>query len=424
MSVLRIRDFRLLWLGEAISGLGDQFALIALPWLALVLTGSGLALGSVLAVMALPRAALMIVGGAYVDRLSPRRVMLISNAVRLIAISALGAAVAAGVAQLWMLYAFGLVFGISDAFFYPASTSIAPSLVPGERLAQANALVQGTAQLSVFLGPAAAGLLIAVLGSSANRPSTEGIGVALLIDGVSFAVSLATLWLIRGGRATSRDTAKSLVSDIREGIAFIWKWPSMRLIVLLSMAANLLVMGPFEIGIPVLAYTRLPEGAAAFGTMTAAFGLGSLIGLGAVAALPPPRASFFSFIALGTIAFAGVCTAVLGTVAATLPAVVLTFLIGVGLGTSNLMTVTWIQRRIPGSLMGRVMALMMFASLGLVPVSEIVAGVFVQVSLTGLFVVGGLGLAALTMAALLSSAIRAMGSEPVVDADGAAPAAA
>ena len=78
MKVLKLRDFRLLWIGEAISGLGDQFAFIALPWLALVMTGSGLALGSVLAVMAIPRAVLMVVGGAYVDRLSPRRVMMLS----------------------------------------------------------------------------------------------------------------------------------------------------------------------------------------------------------------------------------------------------------------------------------------------------------------------------------------------------------
>ena len=150
MRVLRLRDFRLLWTGEAISGLGDQFALIALPWLALVLTGSGLALGSVLALMALPRAALMVVGGAYVDRLSPRRVMLASNAVRLLAVTLLGAAVFAGAAQLWMLYAFALVFGIADAFFFPAVSAVVPALVPGEQLGQANAIVQGTGQLTRF----------------------------------------------------------------------------------------------------------------------------------------------------------------------------------------------------------------------------------------------------------------------------------
>src|SRR6188474_3252758 len=68
-----VRDFRLLWIGEAVSSIGDQFALIALPWLALVLTGSALALGSVLALMAVPRALLMLIGGVSVDRLSPRR---------------------------------------------------------------------------------------------------------------------------------------------------------------------------------------------------------------------------------------------------------------------------------------------------------------------------------------------------------------
>ncbi len=188
MQVLKLRDFRLLWIGEAISALGDQFALIALPWLALVLTGSGFALGTVLAVMAIPRAVLMVVGGAFVDRLSPRRVMLLSNAVRFVAVSVLGVAVVAGAAQLWMLYIFGLIFGIADAFFFPAQTSIVPALVPGEQLGHANAIVQGTAQLTVFVGPAIAGVLIAILGSSGARPSAEGIGVALLVDagGLSF----------------------------------------------------------------------------------------------------------------------------------------------------------------------------------------------------------------------------------------------
>src|SRR5215207_10278175 len=97
-----VRDFRLLWAGETISALGDQFALIALPWLALVMTGSGLALGSVLALMAIPRALLMLIGGVSVDRLSPRRVMIGSNAVRLGAIGALGVITLAGAAELWM----------------------------------------------------------------------------------------------------------------------------------------------------------------------------------------------------------------------------------------------------------------------------------------------------------------------------------
>lgn len=429
MHVFRLRDFRLLWTGEAISSLGDQFALIALPWLTLVLTGSGLALGSVLALMAVPRAALMVVGGAYADRLSPRRVMLASNVVRGIAMALLGAAVVAGAAQLWMLYAFALVFGIADAFFFPSVTAIVPAIVPGEQLGQANAVVQGTAQLTVFLGPALAGVLIVLFGSTAGQPSSEGIGIALLVDALSFLVSVVTLWLIRGGAAKAEAAAESILTQIRAGVSFVLAWPSMRLVVFLSMAANLLIVGPFEVGIPALAYTRLPEGAAAFGLMVSAFGLGSLLGLGAAAALPKPSPGRFSAVALGALSVSGVLLAAMALVNATLPALVLCLFIGVGLGFSNLLMLTWVQRRIPGSLMGRVMSLMMLGSLGLVPVSVMLAGVLVQINLSALLVIGGVGMAVLCLASLVSKHIRRMGYEPEVEevaapSEGTLPAAA
>ena len=141
---LQRRDFRLLWIGQAISSLGDQFALVALPWLALVLTGSAFALGTVLALMAIPRAALMLVGGVYVDRLSARRVMFLSNAVRLVSVTALGLIVFAGDVGLPMLYLFALVFGVADAFFFPAQQAILPALVQPDEIPAANALAQGT----------------------------------------------------------------------------------------------------------------------------------------------------------------------------------------------------------------------------------------------------------------------------------------
>src|SRR3982750_4557149 len=145
------RDFRLLWVGEAVSAIGDQFALIALPWLALVLTGSALALGGAMALMAIPRAVLMTFGGVAVDRFSPRKVMLGSNAVRLVAVSILGAVVLAGEAQLWMLYAFALVFGVADAFFFPAQTAIVPDLILVAQLALANGIAQRQADLTALV---------------------------------------------------------------------------------------------------------------------------------------------------------------------------------------------------------------------------------------------------------------------------------
>ena len=412
------RDFRLLWLGEAISSLGDQFALIALPWLALVLTGSALALGSVLALMAVPRALLMLVGGVYVDRLSPRRVMLGSNAVRLVAVGVLGGLVFIDAAQLWMVYVFALFFGIADAFFFPAQTSIVPELVPPDQLQRANGIVQGTAQATVLIGPAVAGVVIVALGSS-SAPGLPGIGTALLVDAASFLASLITLLLI-ASRPALVATVTPVTQAIREGISFVWHAPALRVVLLITMALNLLIVGPYEVGLPVVAYSRLPEGAAAFGVMMSAFGGGSLLGMLAGAMLPSPRPSLFGPLVIVVIATSGLGLAALAFIDSTLLAAAATGASGIAIGYTNLVVITWAQLRIPRDLMGRVLSLLGLSSVGLVPVSEVVAGAAVQISLAGLLLVSGLAMTAVALSALLSVNIRRMGMEPTVEQSQAA----
>src|SRR5579871_1600044 len=85
------RDYRILWIGNTLSGCGDQFFLVALPWLILQLTGSAATLGGILMVEAIPRAALMLIGGAVTDRLSPRRIMIFTAAARALLVAGLAA---------------------------------------------------------------------------------------------------------------------------------------------------------------------------------------------------------------------------------------------------------------------------------------------------------------------------------------------
>jgi Na+/melibiose symporter-like transporter len=417
-SPFAIRDFRLLWLGESVSVLGDQFALIALPWLALVLTGSAFALGTVLAVMAVPRAVLMLVGGAYVDRLSPRRVMIVSNAVRFVAIGLLAAVVLAGQAQLWMLYGFALVFGMADAFFYPAHTAITPELVEGEQLQKANGVIQGTTQFAVLLGPALAGVAIAILGASGTAttsPSVTGVGVALALDAATFVASILTLMLIRPRNKAHVAEKSSVVKDIVQGVRFVWHAPALRVILLVSMGLNLLIVGPIDVGLPYLAYARLPEGAVAFGLIMSAFGGGSLIGLLAAMLLPRLRPAHFGTIVLLLVASSGLSVAGLAFTSSTPAVLVMGFITGSILGYTNVSMLTWAQRRIPRALMGRVMSLLVFASVALMPISIAVAGVFVEVSFEGLLLFAGLGMTVLTLTTLLSRSVRNMGLEPVVE---------
>src|SRR5258705_3612241 len=111
-SPLSVRNFRLLWIGESISLLGDQFYMIALPWLVLQLTGSALTLGTVMALGGIPRALFMLIGGAVVDRFSPRSVMMASNFARLVLVALLSALVLTNNIRIEMLYGFALAFGL------------------------------------------------------------------------------------------------------------------------------------------------------------------------------------------------------------------------------------------------------------------------------------------------------------------------
>jgi len=199
-SLFANRDFSLLFGGSSISAFGDQFTLVALPWLVLKLTGDPAALGIVLAVMAFPRAAFMLIGGAIVDRMSPRRVLLGARAVNAACIVVLAALVLIGDIQMWMVYLLALGIGLSTAFAYPAGSAILPQLVKLDQLRSANAAFMGMRQLSMVVGPVLAGFVIAL---GAHHPATQslqdahGLGLAFSIDAASFVFSLASLAMVR-----------------------------------------------------------------------------------------------------------------------------------------------------------------------------------------------------------------------------------
>src|SRR5512137_2670312 len=152
-KVFGIRDFRLLFSGAATSMLGDQFALIATPWLVLKLTGDPLALGIVLALEGIPRAIFILLGGAITDRFAPRIIMLTADVIRFILTALMTVVVFTGTVQMWMLYAFGLGFGLVAGFAIPAGNSIVPMLVEEKDLQAGNSVIMGVSQLVGFVGP-------------------------------------------------------------------------------------------------------------------------------------------------------------------------------------------------------------------------------------------------------------------------------
>jgi MFS family permease len=390
--VMSDRNFRLLFVGSLISLLGDQFALIATPWLVLQLTNDPLALGTVLALEGIPRALFILFGGAITDRLSPRLVMLIANVVRFFLTALMALVVFVGAVQLWMIYAFSLLFGIVSGFAIPAETSIAATLVDKEDLQAGNSLMMIITRLAGFVGPTIAGIII---GSFSN--TDVGVGFAFAFDALTFVVSAATLQLIRSAKpvasspgAGAEKAQESVWTSIKAGVRYVWSDKPLRFIFLVQMAVNFLLIGPIMVGIPVLADQRLPEGAAAFGLLMSAFAGGNLIGMLASGSLPRPDGAKLRLIIIIQFAAFGIVIGLLGIITSTWLDFALLFLLGLGNGFVVVILMTWMQARTPREMLGRMMALLMFASTGLMPVSQALAGVLSKWNLTMLFVLPGL----------------------------------
>ena len=198
-QALRIRDFRLLWGSEAISLIGDQFHIVALSWLVIDLTRSGLALGVVLIASGIPRAVMLLPFGVLADRRPPRTLMLVAHLARGVIVGAMAALVLSDTTSLPLLALLGAAFGAVDALYLPAQQAFLPRVVDGDRLPSANALLQGTLQLTSIVGPPLAGALIAVVGT----------GTAFVVDTASFLLASVVVLMIssRGAvpvRASSR----------------------------------------------------------------------------------------------------------------------------------------------------------------------------------------------------------------------------
>jgi len=400
-ELVRIRHFRWFWIGEAISVLGDQFYLLALPWLALELTDSPATLGAVLMAAAIPRAALMPVGGILVDRLSPQSLLLLSNSVRAVVVALLTALVFAGRVEIWHLFVLGTIFGAVDALSFPAFMSLTPRLVEERLLESANAAIQGTAQLAGMIGPAIAGVVIAAIGMAG----------AFAVDTASFVVSVVTLVemnrLLRQRalpRATEAPPPKKGDDPVvveQSAVRYTFGDPVLRSVLIIVASINLGVLGPVGVGLPALVMKHWQGSSELFGGVMAAFGAGTLSGTLFAALAPRPRRAG-NVTSYATAALAASMLG-LGLVIHLFDARFLVFPLlassGAAIGYLNIVGISWLQARVPPHLMGRVMAFMVLAANGLTPFSYALSGIVAEAGVVPLFVAGGV---AVTIAWLAS----------------------
>lgn len=410
------RDFRLVWFGEGISLLGDQFHIVALAALVLSMTGSGLALGTVLIAAAIPRGIFMLLGGALSDRISPRNLALASNVLRAVVTTVIAGLVLGARVEIWQLAAAGVVFGTVDAVFLPAINTLVPRLVPADRLPAANAIMYATAQLTGTIGPAVAGFAVALVGP----------GAAFVLDAASFAVAAVMLWLVRGGAVPGRpgdvplvqqaaapaavdvpaEPRPSLVASVAAGARAVLGEPVMRSIVILSTVANLAFTGPAVVGLPWLVLVRFDAGPVALGLVLAGFGAGSLVGAILAGSLPRPQR--FGSVVIALVFMMGIALAATGLVPGPLPLAVIVAVTGAMSGWTNVAIIAWAQGRADPAMLGRTMSFLMLGSVVAAPLSLVIASAVVDADATALYIVSGAMVIAAGAIGLASGLPRAM----------------
>lgn len=350
--VLRVRDFRLLWLGQTVSQLGNQLNTIALSWIVLRETGSSAAMAGVCLAQVLPNALFGWVAGLAVDRFDRRRLMLACSVIRGLLVIALPLSLSAGPPPLALVY--GVTFAISTftLVFYASEKTVIPSLVPAALLTEANAWAEMTSQIAGLAGPVIAGLLVARL------PSPTAV---LWLDAAGFAASaLALSQLHFRDDAGNRTPTPHLREEALAGLHFLVGTPFICALCITAAIGNL-VAGPYAVVFPVLSERALETGSVGFGWLMGGFGGGMLAGSLAAPAVRR-RLADVTIIYGG---MAGVGAGFIGVAAApSLPVAVMGAIVaGLGITPGNAVTMTLVQQITPPHLQGRVFSTL-FALVG------------------------------------------------------------
>ena len=377
LAPLRVRDFRLLFVGQMISTIGDMFYAVALPWLMLSSGHTPQELGIVLATYGVPRVGTLLLGGLLSDWLRPRRVMLLADIMRALLVGVLAVLVFTGRTGVLPLCAVVAPLGAFAGLFLPAYYAVLPEILGADALQAGNALNTSSLQLALLIGSGLAGLVVSRLQS----------GPAFVVDALTFVVSALTLILMRGehrsAEAVTAQKEQALAQEasgreatFAQDITF-WRlirtWRLLQVAFLVIIFGNFLFNGLFEVALPTLARDQFMSGAGGYGLLLAMFGAGSLLG-GLIAG------------SLGKIAHRGllmlICIMTLGVLysfvpfAGGLPGAAL--LIGCAGLTNGMLTVlafTVMQQQAPPHLLGRLLGIFLFASLGLYPLSVALVGV-------------------------------------------------
>jgi len=372
LEALRHYDFRLLWAGQTVSQIGDAAFVVALGWRAFTLTHKASSLGIVLMVEALGLVATLLIGGVLADRYSRKRLLIGSDGARALVIAALALVDATGHLSFGLLVAFVAVHGLGSGLFQPAFGGILPLLVEEPSLGSANALVGVSRQTAFVVGPAFAGAIYGLAGSSAIFAADAG----------SFVVS-ATFLAFARPRAYERPPSEGLRRELTTGFRYVIKVPWLWITIGTFSVVLMVGYAAFQVLLPKLVKDEWSGGVGSYGLLFTLQGVGMVAGSVVLAQAAPTRrrGPLVYVLFILNSAFATLLGLSPWYVGAAALQVGRGFCIGFGITLWD----TMLMQRVPQQMLSRVISMDWFGSIGLLP-----AGLGIWAGLSGLAAPGTL----------------------------------
>jgi MFS family permease len=263
--VLRNEDYRNFWAGQTVSAIGSQFTVVAMGWHMLELTDSALLVGLIGLCRAVPQMVLAIFGGLLADAVDRKKLLMWVQLVQFIVSTGLAVLTFAGLVSPAWLFVAALLFSVCNALEYPSRQSIVPNLVPPEDLAPAIALFNTTRSLGAIIGPAMAGVTLAVAGT----------GACYLVDGLSWLVMLVAMLYVRRPVQTAVQAGVTSLEGLFAGIRFVFTQPVILWFMVLDFSATL--FGQTTALLPIFARDILEVGEVGYGLLNASGFVGAVL---------------------------------------------------------------------------------------------------------------------------------------------------
>lgn len=405
-DLFKIRDYRLIWTGQAVSNFGDALTNLALLLTTQRLTGSTAAVATTAIAVALPTLLFGFVAGAYVDRWNRKRVMIVSDLFRTSFVLAF--LLVTTVDRMWLLYVVAFIQASLGTFFSPAKGAYLPRIVSEGHLLAANSVSQMTQIVFGLIGTATAGVIASL---------NETLSLAYIIDAGTFVISLVAISLIRtdGSPQAAETSETTILADIRVGLRVLSESRLLRGVLL---GAGVMMLGLGAVN--VLLIPLIVEDLMVPETWFAGFEGAQVVSMVAASAITATLARRFgttNLIVAGVIGIS-VCVAAMSTVQAPWQMVVILFLVGWAIAPLQASASTLVQTEVDDSVRGRTGSALNTVLTGANVVSMAFAGTLAAgIGVRNVFLVSGaIGIVAAGLAAwMFKSAVPKADSMHLAD---------